>query len=385
MSIGSEVKEFKDKDLAHYNARVVAEGMPGQVAKALGAHVPAPDEFEHDGKVTEAWVTSTMKSEWDRETKKKYESTIKKEIAYMEKEMEACKGEEERAHKLELAALDGQGGCSLPTEREARKLEVQKEFEEKMKSLKEFYQDKLFDKNKELENPPVPEPIVGKAIVKERHMRCMKNEESVVGLLQGDHFLRDSQSLLDMVLQPGEEHICTLKISRIVNGPGPEGAQTKDADGEGYVSVTRTEKDDHRIHFWMLNKTSMFEAREEFHLEIESEGKKYKFPVVDHADERNSGGVVYRKNTHLSNTIRTATNKYVSKRIQNSTYASLHPIEENLYHVHADMSNSSEYYTKVDGYKQVGKQINLHVTSLQSLTYPRLRLISTSSPIVCAV
>ena len=238
--------------------------------------------------------------------------------------------------------------CASGVGRVERLGEAHKAWLKKKEEINDFYGDKIYFKRMEQENVPLPEPIIGKDIVKKRHRRCLENEEAVAGLIEADHILDSSEDLLDMVLQPGEEHVCTLKVIKIVNGPGPADSQTHNSEGEGYVSVTKTEKDDHRLHFWMLNKTSIFEASEQFKLESEVNGKPYPFSVKDETIDQ----IKEYKNTHVSTTVSAATNRYMSERIRNSAYTAVHPIEENLFHAHANMSISSKYVTKVEGYKK---------------------------------
>ena len=98
LAIGSVVKNFEDKSEEHFEHRLASMNVPGNVARDVGAAVPSAyknaKNFEENGKISEAWVSSTMMKEWDEKGKKKYQDKIQREIEYLELEKAECIKEE---------------------------------------------------------------------------------------------------------------------------------------------------------------------------------------------------------------------------------------------------------------------------------------------------
>ena len=98
LAIGSAVVIFTDKSEEHFKYRLASLNVPGNVAQAVGAAVPSAyknaKNFEDNGKISEAWVSSTMTKEWDENSKRKYQDKLQREIEYLELEKAECIKEE---------------------------------------------------------------------------------------------------------------------------------------------------------------------------------------------------------------------------------------------------------------------------------------------------
>ena len=261
----------------------------GSIANEFRVKVPPASNFSDGEKISEEWVCKTMKNEW--------------------------KNSWERKHKED-------SNMELKERKERLKAEGKKQSE--------------IAKEQPIPALPVP-PLEGTAIVKERHARCIEVEEKAIGLQKDEHRAPGGVGpFQQMVLQKDETSIIALKTIQHINGPGK--GESACGPGEGYIVVSKMANGQHRMHFWMLRKQAEFLAKEEFDMGVHSSA---------------DGDDNTPKDTSLTTTTKHATNSYTSKRLQDSSYSVLHPVEENLFHIHAEMASSSEYHSKHEALKKV--------------------------------
>ena len=259
------------------------------IANEFRVKVPTPNSFTDGEMISEEWVCKTMKNEWENSWERKHKEDSNMEL------------------KERKARLKAEG---------KKKSEI--------------------DKEQPIPALPIP-PLEGAAIVKERHARCIEVEEKAIGLQKDEHRSPGGiDAFQQMVLQKDETSIMALKTIQHNNGPGK--GESACGPGEGYIVLSKMADGQHRMHFWMLRKQAEFSAKEGFDIGIHSSA---------------DGDDNTPKDTSLTTTTKHAINSYTSKRLQDSSYSVLHPVEEYLFHIHAEMASSSEYHSKHEALKKV--------------------------------